>query len=503
MRGEVLIGIDAGTTALKAAAFDAGTGRTLARAEVRLPVVAGADGSREQDPAALTRALHGALACLQRQLGRRRNDIAGAGLAAQGGSGMLVERRTGIPCTRLMLWNDARPFRYLTRLTRTHSPSFWRRHTFRDGPGQGLGRFLWLKETSPKLLRGAYLHVGAGEYLYFRLTGVWRQDPCHALQTGCYNVPRRRLDQRLLDLVGLPLSLVAPLREGHTVEPLAKSAARRLGLPKGIPVAGPYMDHEAGYLSALGAAARPLQFSLGTAWVGSYALPRSARWRSPVQLVLPALAGEGWLVVQPLLTGNVTWDWALAQWADADHARALEKLDKLFADDPLPPEGLTALPWLNWPNPLALGAHGGGALLGLSPRTQPAELLRAVAAAMAFETFRVFREVVRRRTVDAVVLSGGASQGAFFRSLLAGLFAPLPVFALEEPGVGGARGTLYPFSPRLARAVSARVPPPRGGLAERIARGLRLYLAAFARFYGHVPAGTPIAFPGNVKGSRA
>ncbi|HIE10420.1 MAG TPA: hypothetical protein EYP62_02290, partial [Kiritimatiellae bacterium] len=39
--------------------------------------------------------------------------------------------------------------------------------------------------------------------------------------------------------------------------------------------------------------------------------PPASRWRSPFQLVLPSPVGSGHLVVQPLLTGNVTWDWAL------------------------------------------------------------------------------------------------------------------------------------------------------------------------------------------------
>ena len=42
---------------------------------------------------------------------------------------------------------------------------------------------------------------------------------------------------------------VAPLRPGHETAPLSAAGARLLGLTAGIPVAGPYNDHEAGHLA--------------------------------------------------------------------------------------------------------------------------------------------------------------------------------------------------------------------------------------------------------------
>ena len=92
----------------------------------------------------------------------------------------------------------------------------------------------------------------------------------------------------------------------------------------GIPVAGPYIDQEAGYMSAAGVSESPLQCSLGTAWVGNFVLPDDTTGGSPTQMVLPAPVGNGRLVVQALLAGNVTWDWGLQTLLDADHVRALE-----------------------------------------------------------------------------------------------------------------------------------------------------------------------------------
>jgi len=391
MSPELLVGVDLGTTVLKAAVFEAGSGRALARAARPLAVRLGPAGEREQSAGELDGALRGAFAELRRAAGGRWRRLAGVGLAAQGGSGLIADRATGRALTPLVLWNDARAYRYLPRVSAGRPASFWRRRTLRDGPGSGLGRLQWLRETRPKLLGPENIYVGAGEYAFFRMTGRWRQDPCNALQIGCFNARRRELDAELLGLVGLPLSFVAPLRRGHELGALSAAGARLLGLPQGLPVAGPYMDHEAGYLSAVGVSRRPLQCSLGTAWVGNFAVGEKVSGtfcakhpdgpfrqkvsdtfslpRSPFQLVLPAVVGGGWLVVQPLLTGNVTWNWALEQFVDADQRRALAKLGGIFGAELLPPEGLTALPWLNRPNPLVPAALGGAAVFGLGPQT--------------------------------------------------------------------------------------------------------------------------------------
>ena len=74
------LGLDIGSTSLKAAVFDARRGRLLAQAEHRLVLDVDETGKREQDPAALLRALGAAVASLREQVADRWNDIRGIGL---------------------------------------------------------------------------------------------------------------------------------------------------------------------------------------------------------------------------------------------------------------------------------------------------------------------------------------------------------------------------------------------------------------------------------------
>ena len=526
MPGDVLLGIDLGTTVLKAAAFDAHDGRPLGHASVRLPVDSQADGTREQQIPMLDRALSRVADSLRLQLGSAWGRVAGIGLAAQGGSAIIADRRSGRALTPMQLWNDSRPYARIPEIAARKPSGYWHRFSFLRNPGAGLARIEWLREGFPGLFRPGNIYAGAGEYVYFRLTGTWRQDAGNALQIGCYDARRHRIIAEPLRLVGVEPEFVAPMRSGHEMHPLTPSGAKALRLPPGIPVAGPYMDHEAGYLSAVEAdrhttVASVLQCSLGTAWVGNFVSPglpppgfqlmlpspvdsdcrlqatgdsvhRKRRLADPAACSLQPAAR--WLVVRVMCAGNITWDWALGTLLRARPGTELSRADAVFRAELLPSASLAALPWFTRSNPFAPEQAGAGILAGLGEHTTTDDMLRAVAAGMCFEFARVFAPVVRSGCVDRVVLGGGASNGWYFRTLLAGLFAPLPVYHVRDEALAGARGVLFAFNPHVAATDTARVAEPGKSLIERMLAGFETYQKACDLLAGALPEDARVRF---------
>jgi sugar (pentulose or hexulose) kinase len=483
----MLLGIDLGTTALKVAAYDRKSGVMLAGVEKRLKVEVGDDGLREQSPEAVTRALRQAIRGIGREVGGLVG-VQGVALAAQGGSTIIARRETGVARTPMMLWNDGRAFPEFQEVSTRHTARYWRTRTMRDEPGMGLARIAWLRKRQPALLGEENIYVGAGEYVYHQFTGLWRQDACNAMQIGAYDTRRGRMTKELSALVDVSPDFFAPLRDGHATHPLSVDGAKYFGLPEGIPVAGPYMDHEAGFLSVAHTSKRPLQCSLGTAWVGNFCLPEEFSGTSPFQFAIPSPLGSGQLVVQPLLTGNVTWDWTLENFVDPTMKRALVKQARIFSDQLLPPDGLVALPWLNRPNTLQPDLLGGACFLGMGPATHRDDLLRAVAAGMSHELARVFADVQAAGAVDSLVLSGGASQGTHFQKLICGLFPGLSVYQVDDGPWMGTRGVLHGFGVRASQAKVRRVRAD-GVDGPALSQSHAYYLDVFARLYGHVTAG--------------
>lgn len=486
----MLIGIDLGTTGLKAAVYDP-SGKCIAQSSARLPLQTGADGRREQDPEAVISSLESVFAALREKTGPRWTEVSGIGLAAQGGSTLIAESGSGRCLSPMYLWNDFRCFSFFARLKEQYPPEFWRSFSKRDEPGVGLGRIQWLREQSPDLFAKKNLYIGAGELVFHRLTGVWRQDACHALQSGCYDILNRSLAQKPLNIVGLNCSFFAPLRDGHSTVPLGKNAADRLGLPAGIPVAGPYNDHEAGYLSVMHLSKHPLECSLGTAWVGNFVLENGFENGSGIQLPIPAPAGNGMLIIQPLLTGCLTWDWALAQFVHEDHRESIRLAGELLSKDLLPPEGLLCLPWLNRPNTLGKGL-GAGVLFGMGPSTSREDLLRAVASGLVLEFARVFDPACRAGAFDSLVLCGGSGQAGHFQKLFATLFASCPVYIPDGDSMG-TRGCLYALDPAVARVEAKLFDGERVQESGRLMEMKQLYNNLYERLYSGDSSGRPFS----------
>lgn len=491
---DILLGIDFGTTVLKAGVFDRESGRELARSARRLDVRVTRDGGREQRLAGIDRTFKEIIEEVRRHVGRAWPGLFGIGLAAQGGSTIIADRDRGRAKTPMLLWNDGRASAELARIAERSPRGFWRRFALADAPPSGLARLAWMADHHPDLMDDSHIHCGAGEYLFHALTGIWRQDAGNAIQIGSYNARKKKLDAAGFRLIGVPLSFVAPLRQGHETAPLSERGAKLLGAKAGIPVAGPYIDQEAGYMAATGVSARPLQCSLGTAWVGNFVLPSDTTGTSPTQIVLPSPTNDGRLVVQPLLAGNVAWDWGLQALMDVDHGRAIEKATAVFRRQLLAPTGLVAFPGCSCPNPLKPDSIGAGVFHGIDARTTRDDLLRALAAGMVFELRRLLRPVADASAIDSVVLGGGASKGDHFRKLIAAIHHPLPVHQQVEEDLAVTRGALYAFDTEAAHAKTKRLPRLAEGQLVAVREAYEQYLAVFEQVYGAMPDAAAFAF---------
>lgn len=482
-----LLGIDLGTTVLKMAVFRAGTGHVVAEAHQRLPVASPEPGAREIAIPALNRAVRRAILEVREAAGPRWHTIEGVGISAQGGSSIIADRATGRPHTPMILWNDERCHGQVRKLAQLRPPAFWRDFLGYSVPATGLARILWLREKWPALFRDDTIHVGAGEHLFFMITGVWRQDAGNAIQVGSYHASGQRLDDAAFQLVDIPLDWVAPLRRGHETGMLSAAGARLLKLSPGIPVAGPYIDQEASYMSLLGPKERPLQCGLGTAWVGNFLLDDDNPWSSPAQMLLPSPTGQGRFVIQALPTGNLTWDWALRTFLGGNGEAEFRQASALCARRLLPREGLTVLPWFTQANPLAPEFSGGGAVLGLGTDVEPGDMVRATAAGLVFELYRFLGDAVASRRNARVAITGGASQGPQFRKLIAAIFDPVPVHWQCDYNLAAARGALYGLDPDAARAETRPVPAPSPEEVHGVRAAFDRYRETFNRVYGASP----------------
>jgi xylulokinase len=436
---DVYLGLDLGTSGLKAAALST-SGAVLARASAAYPTRRPAAGACEQDPADWQRAVEQVMAQLAGVIPPRR-------WRAIGLSGMLPTLVTlgpdGQPNGPAITWQDCRADSLGDEFRERYGAAGLYRLT-----GQWVdGRYLLpmfgrIAAADPARAAATASIASAKDYLFAWLTGELATDPSTAAGYGCYELETGRWNAGLQAMAALDPALPAVWPSAAS-RPLRAEAAARLGCPP-IPVVLGAADS---VLGALGLGVREpgqVAYIAGTSNVilgitGRLVLDPAHRF-----LVTPLAEPGRWGVEMDLLaTGSaITWLAGLlgGELTEAGLVELAASID--------PGHAPVLLPYLSPGEQGALwdpSLHG--AVVGLNLSHGREHLARALVNGIILES---------RRCLDVLDETGG-----FGRSVeVAGGSAADPSFRVD-----------------LADASRRLVSMPRGDGTDHSARGAALVAA--------------------------
>ena len=267
--GDVVLGLDAGTTSAKAVIVDR-TGRALASAgSDSIATRTSPDGGSEQDPEEIWRALTEACRRVLEGLG---SGVRVAALSVAAQSGSVIPVSAGCRAERVVTWMDTR-FRSVVQgwsrdaATRIRAVSGWT-----PASGVGLSTIVGLQAKGLDLPEAASLPVGrwasVDDYLVFRLTGHWATNPSNAAGMQLMDVLTLSWSTELCGLAGIEPAMLSPIRESGTAAAgLTAEAAASLALGAGTPVLVGGHDQACAALGLGVIEPGDLFLSAGTAWV--------------------------------------------------------------------------------------------------------------------------------------------------------------------------------------------------------------------------------------------
>ena len=214
------IGLDLGTTTLKAIIFDEGAGQPIARAAATIPLLdtPGVDTDSdaavvyaEQDPDAVADAATAVLAQAVTQAQTLGYYVARVGISAAMHSILPVgaDERPLLPA---LLWMDGRAEGEARALWETPAgKELYARTGTPIHAMAPLAKLLWLRAHRPDVFAAATRFVSLKEWIWRRWLGAWEVDASIASATGLYNLRENAWDGDALRLTGVDATRLSTL----------------------------------------------------------------------------------------------------------------------------------------------------------------------------------------------------------------------------------------------------------------------------------------------------
>lgn len=448
--GEILIGIDAGTSVIKSIAFDA-SGNQIAMASVPNQYQTRPDGAAVQSMDDTWTNCARTL----RDLGQKVDNLAArtAAVAVTGqGDGTWLTDRDNRPVTEAWLWLDARA----APLVERERGSAADRERFRI-TGVGLNacqmgaQLAHMKDTTPEVVEAADAALHCKDWLYLNLTGVRATGPCEAVFTfGDFRT--RTYDDRVIEAFGLlpEKRLLPEIVDGtKTTHPLSSEAADATGLKAGTPVALGFLDVPC---TALGGGIYTDGTAAGCTIIGSTGMHMRATPQDEtffnedltgyiMPLPIPGMVAQ----IQSNMASTLNIDWLLKMAAgvlsefgkDVTHADLIGRIEGWLAASV--PGQILYHPYISEAGergPFVNSAARAG-FIGLSTEHQFPDMVRAVVEGLGLAARDCYGAM---GGIPAEIrLTGGAARSDVLRRIFsAAVGASVRTTTREEAGAAGA-----------------------------------------------------------------
>jgi glycerol kinase len=406
-----ILALDQGTTSSRAMLFDA-RGQVAASSQQEFPQHFPQPGWVEHDPRDIW---DSQLACARRVLadsGIDIADVAAVGIANQRETTIVWDRATGAPLCHAIVWQDRRTAEICDALRAAGKAALIGRKTGLELDAYfSATKLQWILTNVP----GARTRAEHGElafgtvdsWLAFKLTGRHVTDAGNASRTMLFNINSGRWDPELLDLFGVPASMLPEVVDSSGV--VADCDPRWFG--RALPLSGIAGDQQA---ATFGQACHRKGLVKNTYGTGCFMLMHAGD--VPPQSHNRLLSTIGWTVkghTDYLLEGSVFMAGATVQWLRDGLGIIRQSGDVEALACSVPDTGGVMLV----PAFVGLGAphwdpYARGAIVGMTRGTGAAHIARAALEAIAYQSAELLAAMQKDAGVPVaeVRADGGASR---------------------------------------------------------------------------------------------
>jgi xylulokinase len=246
-----------------------------------------------------------------------------------------------------------------------------------------------------------------------------------------FDIRRRSWSEEIVNLTGLDLGLLPPLKNATDVlGTINKEAARHTGLLEGTPVVAGAGDYPVTLLGS--GVTRP---GMGSDVTGTSTLITLMTEEPVLDLAITNVQGVagGWGAFTILDAGGDAMRWARRAFHDNQYS--YERIVELAGDVPAGADRLIFLPYLNGER-LAKQSNSRAQFVGLTSGHQAGHLHRAVMEGVAFASRRNI-EIMKARgnKLERLVAAGGGAKTRLWLEIKASIYG-CPILTTADPECG-------------------------------------------------------------------
>ncbi|MGL5721401.1 MAG: FGGY-family carbohydrate kinase [Brevinema sp.] len=439
---KLLLGLDIGTTDIKAVLFDQ-EGKEIDLVRRKSPVLTPYEGFVEQDMNQLWDNICSLIQELLKKSPTYASQISGIGFSAQGEGCWLVDAK-GSPVRTAILWNDIRT----ANLVDDVDESFKAMHKQITGsfPGPGGTNFIlkWLSLHDKESLEKAKYCFFCKDWIRFKLTGVAAVEKTD-MSTSLLDLETQTPSKKMFDLLGISqyYSLLPQLLDSYSLAgTISEEASAQTGLSKNTPVAAGYIDVISTMIGAGAVHQDDVCSIIGTSCINGY-VSATFNTFSGNSAYLCHGNNKDFLCLIGSMAGTPNIEWGNKSiFFDVDSLLGFGKdkyqfIDQKISEIPVGSGGVIYHPYIKLSGERApfLDIHARSNFFGISERTTRWHLLRAIYEGIAFS----IKDCFQGHPISRIFLAGGGSNSVALAQIVSDcLGVPVNISESTELGAKGA-----------------------------------------------------------------
>jgi len=418
MKEKLVIGLDIGTTNVKAVVFNK-KGKLFAEAEEELTTFYPEQGFAEQSPIEVEAASRKVMQQAIAQVDQDKAELVATGFGCGMHSLICVDEH-GQALSNMLIWSDGRASKQAEQLLAANGNEIYARTGTPIHPMTPLMKLIWMRENNYAPYKKAAYFMTMKEYLTFQWFGERLIDYAMASSTGLLDVKTRTWDQEALELAG-----IHELQLSEIVEPTRQLSGLQAEIAQelGVSVEHPFIIGSAdGQLANLGSGATStgeVNISVGTSGAIRQFID-GAPVNEKMETFTYAFSKDTSIIGGPTNNGGIVLQWfkELLKY-DGDYTELISEA----ADIPRGADGILFLPYVNGERAPLWNQNAKGNFYGLSIEHKREHLTRALLEGIAFNIYQIGQSLEKLAgKPKKITVNGGLSKSDVWVQILADVF---------------------------------------------------------------------------------